>query len=130
MKIVKECDSLFEAQVVKERLESEEIPAVVLNENASNYVPFAAAIPSLATKVAVDDADYERARALLFGEEADNKRIVCPQCGSGNVRSVLDPNAVQRIGIYFLCFLSLFGSNSPGHIRRHLRCRDCGEEFH
>ena len=65
MKTVKECGSLFEAQVVRQRLESERIQAFVLNENSNDYVPFAGAIPSLAVQVVVADDDYERARDLL-----------------------------------------------------------------
>lgn len=42
--------SLFEAQVVRQRLESERIQAFVLNENSNDYVPFAGAIPSLAVQ--------------------------------------------------------------------------------
>lgn len=61
MKTVKECGSLFEAQVVRQRLESERIQAFVLNENSNDYVPFAGAIPSLAVQVVVADDDYERA---------------------------------------------------------------------
>ena len=40
MKTVKECGSLFEAQVVRQRLESERIQAFVLNENSNDYVHF------------------------------------------------------------------------------------------
>ena len=87
MKTVKECGSLFEAQVVRQRLESERIQAFVLNENSNDYVPFAGAIPLLAVQVVVADDDYERVRDLLAEETASERPIVCPECGSQGVRS-------------------------------------------
>ena len=102
MKTVKECGSLFEAQVVRQRLESERIQAFVLNENSNDYVPFAGAIPLLAVQVVVADDDYERVRDLLAEETASERPIVCPECGSQGVRSEVGETRLKRFGAYLL----------------------------
>ena len=130
MKTVKECGSLFEAQVVRQRLESERIQAFVLNENSNDYVPFAGAIPSLAVQVVVADDDYERARDLLAEETASERPIVCPECGSQDVRSEVGETRLKRFGAYLLAGLGALGNGSACNIRRYLRCNRCGTPFH
>ena len=109
MKTVKECGSLFEAQVVRQRLESERIQAFVLNENSN---------------------DYERARALLAEETASERPIVCPECGSQDVRSEVGETRLKRFGAYLLAGLGALGNGSAGNIRRYFRCNRCGTPFH
>lgn len=130
MKTVKVCDDSFQAYVVRERLEGEGIPATVLNENASRLIPFAAAVSSLDVRVAVADADYERALALLGENGIAGIAKICPECGSANVRMTLSKNRVKRIGIALLVCLCALFQHSPGHIRYHFSCKDCGAEFH
>ena len=130
MKTVKECGSLFEAQVVRQRLESERIQAFVLNENSNDYVPFAGAIPSLAVQIVVADDDYERARDLLAEETASERPIVCPECGSQDVRSEVGETRLKRFGAYLLAGLGALGNGSAGNIRRYFRCNRCGTPFH
>lgn len=129
MKPIKECHNAFEAHVVKQRLENEGIPACILNENASRLIPVAAAIPSMGVQVVVDDADYDRARKLLGDNGPAQAETICPECGSADVSYTLGDNIFQRIGIAFLVCLCALSLNSPGHIRRHYRCRDCGRDF-
>lgn len=130
MKTVKECGSLFEAQVVRQRLESERIQAFVLNENSNDYVPFAGAIPLLAVQVVVADDDYERVRDLLAEETASERPIVCPECGSQGVRSEVGETRLKRFGAYLLAGLGALGNGSAGNIRRYFRCNRCGTPFH
>ena len=64
MKTIKYCDA-FEAEVIRGRLESEGIQAVVLNELSVSVLPWVTGTQYAAVQVAVAEEDYELAMALL-----------------------------------------------------------------
>lgn len=85
---------------------------------------------SLAVQVVVADDDYERARDLLAEETASERPIVCPECGSQDVRSEVGETRLKRFGAYLLAGLGALGNGSAGNIRRYFRCNRCGTPFH
>lgn len=130
MKIIKICGTEFQAHVIQGRLENEGIPSVILHANANALVPCAGAIDSLRIQIGVADSDYEKALLLLHEGEVE-KEVVCPECGSDQIRMVLVKNRwMNAMVLLFACYLSLISSTSPGNIRNHYVCRTCGAEFH
>ena len=73
---------------------------------------------------------YERARDLLAEETASERPIVCPECGSQDVRSEVGETRLKRFGAYLLAGLGALGNGSAGNIRRYFRCNRCGTPFH
>lgn len=130
MKTVKHCSDSFQAHLAKGKLESEGIEAAIINENVNTVLPYMSAVPSFSVQVVVDDAEYEKAVAVL-GEESDAAVLACPACGSTRLKTEFITNPFKRILLFV--WGNAFGSGLPGGAVRGVRsrfvCRACGKEF-
>lgn len=126
MKTVKYCDDLFQAELIKGRLENEGIRAEVINQHVNIVLPYAAAIPSLNVQVVVADEDYKRVTEILA--EGMPTELVCPACGSHDIGYGLGKGK-KRAGKLFAALLALFAFLPLGKIRSSYYCRECGASF-
>lgn len=60
---LKKCANSFEAQLIRTKLESEGIPSMITNENMGTI--YGNAVAALNPRVLVNEADFERAKAIL-----------------------------------------------------------------
>ena len=67
---------------------------------------------------------------LLAEETTSERPVVCPECGSQDVRSEVGETRLKRFGAYLLAGLGALGNGSAGNIRRYFRCNRCGTPFH
>lgn len=124
MKIVKYCDNTLEANIIKTRLESEGIPACVINENAGSVLPYGTAIMSMLPQVAVSDDDYQQACELILGP---TPVIVCPECSSDDIVLRFGGRR-SKIVQGFLLILASLGC-PVGNVTRNRYCRKCKCQF-
>jgi len=77
-KILRACQTPFEANLIKAKLEAAGIPSFLANENYSTLYPVMANLLGSGVKVMVNEEDMEQAMQLLadefenFEEEGDN----------------------------------------------------------
>lgn len=131
MKTIRYCNDPFEAQVIRARLENEGIPACVINENINTMLPYATAMSDLRVQVVVDDADAERALALLAeGAETNDVAPVCPRCGSEEVVYGFwgGWSGWKRVAV-FLSLFAAFTGGAVGNLQNRYYCRRCRYEF-
>jgi hypothetical protein len=130
MKTVATFLDIQEAHIVKGILESEGIPAVVVDENTTSLILYSPAIGGV--RLQVPDDDYPRAMNVLgYGQPATDAPPrkapsggVCPKCGaSGISTNPLSPKAILAF------FASLF-AGAPGLSGKKVRvCGKCGERW-
>ena len=130
MKTVKYCDA-FEAALIRGRLESEGISAVILNELSVSILPWSTGTPYAAVQVAVAEDDYECAMALLAETDHGEIDVCCPECGSENIVYGFwqgKSGAKKLFGA--LAWILAFCTITPaGGVRNKYTCRKCGYEF-
>jgi hypothetical protein len=121
MKTIATFLDVHEAYVIKGVLEAEDIPAVVVDENAAAYTPIIGGV-----RLQVSDDDYGRAMAVLGNgqpnpdthPEEEPPVEVCPACGSGQI--TVNPLAQKTITGFLA---SLFAG------RKERVCGKCGEKW-
>lgn len=120
----------YEAHMAKGILESEGIPAVVIDENTSAIGMYTLAIGGV--KVQVPDEDYDQARKILENGQPTAEippreappSDVCPECGSSSVST--NPFSLKTAAAFLV---SLF-AGIPVLSRRTLRvCKKCGAKW-
>jgi hypothetical protein len=97
-----------DAHLARGVLESEGIPASVIDENTSATVLYSPAIGGV--KVQVNDEDYDRARKILeigpSPAESPTKEEpsldVCPKCGSSSVST--NPFSLKTVAAFLVSF--------------------------
>ncbi len=114
------CNTSFDANMIKSKLDSEGIECFISNENFSTIYPFL----SGAIDIMVKEEDLERAKEIIGDDSA--KDIICPSCGSKNIRMGLGSNKLKKLFLILIAALTF----SPAGIRKaQLKCKDCGAEF-
>ncbi len=123
------CDDFFEAYIIKGRLDNEEIPCYIVNENFSSLLPYLKNMLGGGLQVMVSESDYKRAIDLIHeetGYEKQNSKKQCPSCGSQNIGLSLGNNKIKKI---LAIIISLFAFIPIGNIYIKKHCKNCGEEF-
>ncbi len=118
------CDSEIQANLIKGRLENEGIRSFLTNENFSTLMPNFNRIMGSGVQVMIDEADVERATEIL--ELNKITELICPDCGSNNIKTVLGRSAFTKI---LVVILSIFSTTPINNIRVTHQCRDCKREF-
>lgn len=121
-----------EAHILKSRLESEDIPCFLTDENMVGLNPlYNVTIGGVKLKINKEDAE----RALAIVREIENtpltddndKVITCPKCGSSNITS--DYTSIKSIKGVLALIVALLFSILPLYTKKVYKCKQCGNEF-
>lgn len=129
---IKIFENAIDAHILKTKLESEGIPAIVVDENLITLNPFYN-IAVGGVKLQVRDEDFEKANTILTEIEQtpvtdDNGRTLkCPKCGSTNFYTGFKTTSNAKGVLAFI--LSLLYMVFPIHHKSVYRCKDCENEF-
>ena len=119
-----------EAQVMKGKLESEQIAVFLRNEYTIAAEPFASnAMGGIKMDVYLED--YIKARAIIEGSDPDflqtsTTAIPCPNCGKRQVRELHDINTAR--GVKEILRAALY-SIVPFISHKNYKCINCNLEF-
>lgn len=114
------CNTAFDANIIKSKLESEDIECFITNENFSTLYPFMTG----GIDVMINEKDMDRAKEIISDETSTE--IVCPNCASKNVQLGLGNNKIKKLFIILIAVLSF----SPvGNIKSRYKCKDCKTLF-
>ncbi|HBG23667.1 MAG: hypothetical protein A2266_02410 [Bacteroidetes bacterium RIFOXYA12_FULL_40_10] len=114
------CNTAFDANIIKTKLESEEIECFITNENFSTIYPFLTG----GIDIMINEKDLERAKELISDET--KKEVVCPNCGSKNVHLGLGKNKIKKI---FLILIAVLSFAPVGNVKSQYKCKDCKTLF-
>lgn len=121
------CSQQTDAYFIKGRLENNDIPCFFVNENASTLLPHYSNVMGLGIEVHVRDVDYSKASELVKDYiEPQNKELICPNCGSGNVRLGMGKYKGFKL---FNMLIALILLIPVGHIKSKYYCKDCKAEI-
>lgn len=121
------CKDAFQANLIKGALENEGIESVLHNENFSNLYR-GMGTDFAGVDILVYEDDYEAALHLLERNGmVENHRMLCPRCGSADVKFRLQRR--HRVRAFFAVLLSLLSGGSPGTNHWECVCQHCGAVF-
>lgn len=117
----------MEAEIVRGRLEANNIPCFIADGN------FLAAVPiyNQATggvKIKIFARDLDKCREILAEKveiDDDDQLYICPRCSSSDV--FYGPSSVKKNWFYLL--LSLLTISYPAVIYKTWHCKACGNKF-
>ncbi len=123
--------SPIEANIIKNKLESEGIDAYIFDEHSIGVNPLVSSALG-GVKVMVRSSDFDIAKEILlelhntpYSDEEDNQ-LVCSKCSSNKVQ--VFSSLKKKKGLASLILSILFFSYPP-YIEYVYKCDDCGEEF-
>ena len=129
---VKVFDSGIEAHILKARLESEDIPCFIFDENIVTLNPlFNFAVGGIKLKVSRQNA--ERALSIIHEIEAtpyvdeNETSISCPKCASTDLMN--DFKSMKSAGGVISAITSFFFFVFPIYYKSVYKCRACDTEF-
>lgn len=135
--VIQQYDSPVEANIMRTKLEANDIPCFLSDENIVGLNPlYSVAVGG--AKLHVFEKDKERALQILKEtcneeeleqeepEHGKNLEMQCPECHSFNVS--YGP-ATQRRFSLLMVLLSLLLAVYPFQSRKAWHCFDCGHEF-
>lgn len=123
-------DHYIEANIIKSRLESEEIPCFLEDENIVTLNPLYN-LPAGGIKLRVFKNDINRIKDLLnddfqFQIENQSGNISCPICSSTNVK--FGYATKNKFGIISILIAFLF-MIYPFQLKKRYHCFNCEEDF-
>lgn len=108
------------ANVLKTKLESEEIPCFLHNENITGLLPHAQNVLGSGVRVMVPKEFLEKAIEIAnLGE----RKLACPDCGSDNLINISSKRR-QQFKLFFIILVGIIG-NLPSKYS----CQNCGYLF-
>lgn len=120
-------DSAIEAEILKEKLQSEGIFSILSNENYTNLFPGLYGIAQFGVEIFVDEQDFQKAIDILKIEE--KPRIYCPECGSENIKIGIGGYNLKLKLIYvFTLIISLITGPMKAN-KSTMLCQDCQFRF-
>ena len=127
MKRLTTVSNSIEANLLRHRLEMEDIDSFATNEHTSTMLPHLYGMLGHGIQVMVREADYERAKEILA--EIENEKVVrrCPNCGSSNIG--FGVRGKRRLGDRLLIFISAIAGVPMGNIKNKYYCKNCNEDF-
>lgn len=126
---IKTARNATEFLVLKSKLESEGIRCQIKNGLSSQVLNY---LPMMEAELQIAEDDLVLYRELIADSEVANpadKKIVCPKCGSENVRVKYSAkNLWKALGIILL---SVFSVSTPAEMFKgaKLKCRHCYHVF-
>lgn len=129
---LKTFDSSIKAHLLRTKLESEGIPAYVLDENVVWLNPlFSNGIGGI--KVSIDEEDLEASKKILAQVEntpLTNEKgevIKCPNCGAQDF--ITGFNSIKSIAGMLSMLTSFILMIFPIYVEYIYKCKDCDKEF-
>ncbi len=121
------CDNLTEAYLIKGRLANEEIISFLTNQNFTTLMPLYNNILGAGIQVLVNEKDFEKAREIIKDKlEPDNTKLVCPYCGSTDIKLGFGKNRWFKILNIILAIIAFF---PIGNIKPKYYCNNCKSEI-
>ena len=121
------CDNSIEAHLIQSKLDSEGIESFLTNENFASLMPMFNNMMGSGIQVMVDEVNYDRAFEIVKDKiSPDNVRLVCPNCGSTDVRLGFGKNKILKI---FNIFISLLAAIPMGNLKPKYYCKRCNTEI-
>jgi Zn finger protein HypA/HybF involved in hydrogenase expression len=125
---IKESHYQADLVVLKSRLESEGIECRFKNELTTQVLNY---IPSFLVELQVPEDDVPRVKEIMTetGElQAENVKLVCPKCGSENVK--IKVSFIKKIQVVFSILLALDTNVPMDKLFKKAKfyCKDCGVE--
>ncbi len=126
MKVVRlmTCETSFEANLIKGRLENEGVDSFLTNENFSTLMPHYNRIFSSGVQVMILEKDLEKASLILSSDKKEE--VICPACSSANIEVSFGKNKIKKL---FFILLSLFAAVPFNNINNVYHCQECKAEF-
>ena len=119
-----------EAQIIKGRLESEDIPVFLVDNFTIDTDPLVSnAIGGVKLKVYVQDtlkAQHILSTIEKYAIDDNGKTIICPNCESKNVHLFSTINSIKSFFAFLIGFIS---GTLPFHTRYKYQCESCKTEF-
>lgn len=125
-------DNALEANIVKSKLESENIPCTLFDENIVGLNPLYN-ITVGGIKLKIHEMDVDRALQIIEESEKleqnslDKEAITCPNCQSMDVytgfKSMKSTKGILSAIISFVFFVY------PIYYKTVYKCKNCGKEF-
>ena len=119
------CDSVIQANFIKNNLENEGIECFLTNEISSTLLPGYINMMNAGVKIMLHDVDFEKASKLINLQNTE-KPATCPNCNSSNIKFGLGKRKVWKV---FALIFSLLVAIPFGNIKRNYFCIDCQTEF-
>lgn len=116
----------MEAQILRSKLESYGIRCMVTNAHFSTLMPVYNQMMGGMIRIYVLESDLALAQELLDEPAQKTEQLVCPECGSENVKYGLGKKKILKYFSLLLSFLVLIPLLPNLMV---YRCRDCGHEF-
>ncbi len=123
--ILTTCNNVIEANLIKGMLENNGIKCFLTNENFSSFMPHYYGMMGAGVQIIIEEKDLLQANELLLSERKEND-LVCPSCGSSNVRFGFGSNWIKKI---LAVLISLFMWIPFGNIKGIYYCKECKTEF-
>ncbi len=130
--VLKYFDSLIDAEMLKSKLNNQEIECYLFNQHMSSLLGITNPIFNR-VKLMIDTSDLERATAIIDKIEStpmtdqNGKTLTCPNCQSENIHygyKSINSNA-GKIGF----IMSLLALSFPFLYKTLYRCNDCKTTF-
>jgi hypothetical protein len=125
-------ETSIEANLVKAKLQSENIECYLLNENFANLMPLFN-VATGGVELQVDSTNAEAAHELLkemrtapITNDRDEK-LECPRCHSSNIDNSY--RSAKNVPGIFATFFSLLWAIYPIYSKPTYVCRSCKNEF-
>lgn len=124
--LLKTYENSFEANLLKTRLENEDIDCFLTNENTANLLPHHFIDSNSGIQIFIDENDRDKALVILKKVDDKDPQIVsCPQCGSMDISNSLGKNKIKKV---FQLFFALFAGTMKNSHFFYL-CKNCNTEF-
>ena len=85
------------ANILKTKLESEDIPCFLHNENLTSLLPNARNLMGSGVRLMVPEELLERAIEIIDVEESE---VSCPDCGSHELVNITKQKNIYRVSIH------------------------------
>ncbi len=118
------CNDVVEANLIVGRLKNEGIYAFTTNENSTTVMPHYNNMFGAGVQIVVLQQDLQKAKEII--EPDINKKILCPECGSDNIKFGLGHNVFKTL---FFVILSAISFIPMGNIKTKCICCNCKHEF-
>jgi hypothetical protein len=115
--------------VLKSKLESEGIRCRIKNNLSSQVLNY---LPMMAAELQIAEEDVHMLKDLLAENGvviSNEKKLICPQCGSTHVRVKYTPKTLLKA--FVMLVTSVVSMNAPADIFKHskLKCMHCYHVF-
>lgn len=122
--------SPIEANIIKNKLESEGIDAYIFDEHSIGVNPLVSSALG-GVKVMVRSANFDAAKDILLElhntpyTDEEDKQLACPKCNSTNLQQYTSLKSKKGTIALLLSFISFLYPPTFST----LKCEDCGNEF-